>query len=331
MGNWIDNTEVFGALTTTIILNHMAIVAAYIGWMLWPAIAGSPGQTSGPFSNLQTGALYGFLLFLDVVHDLSAIGNRLCLERNLVPSLIGPVTPDMKYDLTQVNSVIVRLELIVKLVAPALLPLLMSSFASRTGWLLVLTGMTVGLFVVELWLVIKVIAVTDQEQTIDASSDSDDYSNAQSPLDQLRFESLGHSRNSVTNFYEVPVARLAYYFSVPMWPASIAVATLHLTVLAYSATLITYLMEIGFSVSSVTEARAAGALTALAGTIMTPAVVKYMRKRQSQPVTIGHEENNEQYNEGRISRVVGFWGIFSQWLCLVSVILIYLRDMLACC
>ena len=263
----------------------MAIIASYICWTFWPVVAGNPSQTTdGPFANLPTGALYGALLLLDVVHDLSAIGNRLCLERNLVPTLIGSVTLDMKYDLTQVNAVMTRLELLVNLIAPSLLAFLMSSFGSRTGWLLLLTGTTVILFIIELYLVIKVIAIKDLEQNIETSSDIEEYNENEllSPLSQLRFEALAPPPPQKTLFsslFEIPAARLRHYFSVPMWPASITVALLHLTVLAYSATLITYLMELGFSVTSVTIARASGAVTALAGTVITPVVVKYLRKR----------------------------------------------------
>jgi solute carrier family 40 (iron-regulated transporter), member 1 len=55
--------------------------------------------------------------------------------------------------------------------------------------------------------------------------------------------------------YQDPLVRLRHYFSMDVWPASISVSLLQMTVLTYSATLITYLLTVGFSLSAITIAR----------------------------------------------------------------------------
>jgi solute carrier family 40 (iron-regulated transporter), member 1 len=56
------------------------------------------------------------------------------MERDWVSVLVEPITnSESSYGLTEVNSVMKRIDLITKLVAPSLLPLIVSSFASRVG------------------------------------------------------------------------------------------------------------------------------------------------------------------------------------------------------
>lgn len=96
VGSWIDRAPSrLPPLLVTISCNHGAIVASYLCWLLWPLIAGYGGDDADttalqtPFSSLSKGFLFGFILLLDVIHDLSAIGNRLSVERDWVPVLVG--------------------------------------------------------------------------------------------------------------------------------------------------------------------------------------------------------------------------------------------------
>jgi iron-regulated transporter 1 len=149
VGSYIDRAPSrLSPLLSLITINHGAIAAAYGSWLFWPLIAGETGDSTskGPFSSPVKGFLFGFLVLLDVVQDLSVMGNRLSVERDWVSALVGPITDtESSYTLTQVNSVLKRIDLITKLVAPSLLPLIVALFHSRNGWINLLGGLTVCL------------------------------------------------------------------------------------------------------------------------------------------------------------------------------------------
>jgi iron-regulated transporter 1 len=113
--------------------------------------AADDSTPQSPFSSLSRGFLFGFILLLDVIQDLGAIGNRLSVERDWVPVLVGPITSDTTYGLTQINAVMRRIDLICKLVAPSLLPLIVSTFNSRAAWIILLTITTILLWAAEVW------------------------------------------------------------------------------------------------------------------------------------------------------------------------------------
>ncbi len=214
-----------------------------------------------------------------------------------------------------------RLEQICKLVAPSLLPLIMKSFGSQTGWIPLLAALTVFLWVVEVWCA-RTIVRENPELEIPKKASSD-LATAEDLDLERRFKHLkpgvlSWPRKLYFIMYRDPSVRLKHYFSIPMWPASISYALLQLTVLAYSATLITYLLEIGFSLASITIAQASGSITSLASTFITPLAVKALRKQHNRTVLAKDGDEGDNGGEGQISRTIGFWGITSQFLCLVT-------------
>jgi iron-regulated transporter 1 len=217
----------------------------------------------------------------------------------------------------------VRIDLVCKLVAPSLLPIIISALNSRTTWVFILAVLTALFWALEVWFA-RIIARENSEIHI-PKVPSNDSATAEDLAIEDRYNHLEPGLRSLPQkmyfiLYQDPSARLRHYFSIPMWPASISGAILQLTVLAYSATLITYLLEIGFSLSSITIARASGAIMALSSTGITPAIVQYMRKRQRETVLTSDESEVRQNEEieGRSVRTVGLWGISFQFLCLVS-------------
>lgn len=324
VGNWIDRSPSrLPTLLTTICFNHAAVVASYICWLSWPVPADGNAHSESPFSSFEKGILFGIILLLDIIHDLGAIGNRLSLERDWVPVLVGHITPDINYGLTEVNAVMTRIDLVCKLVAPSLLPVIISTVSSRTAWIVLLAVLTAVFWALEVWCA-RIIARENSE--LDAPKmPSHDSATEEDLVIEDRYNDLNPRLQSLPQqmyfiLYQEPAVRLRHYFSIPMWPASIASALLQLTVLAYSATLITYLLEIGFSLSSITIARASGAIMALSSTIITPALVGHMRKRLGRNKFSGGaiEEKDEDELESKVVRRVGLWGISSQFICLVS-------------
>ena len=327
VGSWIDRAPArLPTLLITMCSNHGAIVLSYVCWLFWPVIAGysdeDPTHDQMPFPSLSKGFLFGMTVLLDVVHDLSAIANRLSVERDWVPVLVGPFTPDTTYSLTQVNSVMVRIDLICKLLAPSLLPLFKASFKSREGWILMLAGIAVVLWGTEVYCA-RVIS-RDNPELLRPKKSSHDSATIEDHEIEDQYKHLGPGFQSWSQkiyfvVYHDPAVRLKHYFSMSMWPVSISASVLQLTVLAYSATLITYLLEIDFSLSSVTVARASGAILALSSTVITPWAVGFLRRRHQRQWAQKNRRNEQGYHgdEGTSVRTVGLWGILSQFLSLV--------------
>lgn len=250
-------------------------------------------------------------------------------QRDWIPVLVGPITSAITYDLTQVNAVNARIDQIVSLVAPSLLPLIMAFFGDRTGWISLLVGITVLLWIAEVWIARQIAA--ENAELREPKKPSHDLASIEDPWPTKLYYVL----------YQDPALRLRHFFSIPMWPASISTSLLHLTVLAYSATMITCahillswdscdvypdsywhppldLLEVGFSLSLITVAKATGSITGLLSTVVTPMAVRYMRRRQARKDLHGETTNEDEDTEGTVVRTVGKWGICTQFLCLVG-------------
>ena len=323
MGNWIDRSPTrLPPLLITVYTNHGAIILAYLTWLSWPIVVGYQDQTSEaqtPFSSFPRGFLFGLTVLLDIIHDLSAIANRLSIERDWVPVLVGPITPDFTYGLTQVNAVMRRLDLISKLVAPSLLPFIIAIFNSREAWILLIAGVTAVFWAIEIWCA-KVIARENPELHLPKKPSNDSATTEDHQIED-RYNRLKPGLHSLPQkiyfvIYQDPLTRLKHYFSMSVWPASISESVVEMTVLAYSSTLITYLLEVNFSLTAITIARASGTIMALASTFITPIAVKLLRKRRAKSSSEESAVDSDAI-EGSIVRTVGIWGISSQVVCMV--------------
>lgn len=319
VGSRIDRTSSrLYPLLLSISANHGAIIAAYLCWLIWPYLAGyqheDAAHLASPFSNLSKGFLFGLILLLDVLSSLGDIANKLAMEQEWIPVLVGPTTPAMEYSLTHINAVMSRIDLICKIVAPSLLPLLMASFSSRSVWIFLLAMWTGLLWGVEIWCAQSIAKDNRQLQVLKKvvvlSSPSLDP--------QRRGFKRGLLATLQTTCIEEPRIRLAQYFSMHIWPASMASCFLSLTVLVYSATFITYLLSIGFSLSAVTLARGSGSFLAFVSTFLTPKLVQYLREKEMRKFETGSGRERPNDSERTVVRKVGFWGVSQQFLCLVS-------------
>jgi solute carrier family 40 (iron-regulated transporter), member 1 len=329
VGSWIDRSQTrIRPLLTSVYLSHGAITLSYLAWLLWPIVPsdGYGDEESEAHVTAWTlfkTLLFGLIVLLDIIHEMSAIANRVSLERDWVPVLVGPITPDTTYGLTQVNAVMKRLDLAAKLVAPSILPLVVAVFNFREGWILLLTASTIVLLIIQVRSV-SVVARDNPElralkkPPVEISVD-DDYE-LEDQYVYLKLGFLSWTLKIYSSLYKKPVARLRHYFSMPIWPASMAEALAQMTVLAYSSTLITYLLEVGFSLNIVTVARASGTIMALASTVIAPMAVNFIRKRKIRQSSDRNVTVDDI--EGAVVRSVGTWGISSQVLCMVRIFLV---------
>lgn len=320
VGSWIDRApSKLPPLLISILANHGAITIAYLSWLLWHAVYGTKSEDNPvPKTTSTQVVLFGFILILDMVQDLSAIGNRLSLERDWVPALVEPVPSQTKYGLTQVNAVMRRIDMICKLVAPSLLPLVVSNITSHIAWIMILAGITLVLGALEIWCA-RVIS-RENPQLGRSKSNDNDPANTFIHEHKSKGRVLNISHRLYKTLFTDPLSRFMQYFSMSIWPASMALAMLQMTVLAYSATLVTYLLEVGFSLSSITIARASGSIMALASTFITPITVRYLMRREEQ-----HDIDVDGCQDGKhgiVVRKVGLWGIISQFICMLPVVVV---------
>ncbi|MCJ1270057.1 hypothetical protein MMC22_009951 [Lobaria immixta] len=83
---------------------------------------------------------------------------------------------------------------------------------------------------------------------------------------------------------------LRYYFSTTVWLPSIGVAVLHASVLAWSGTLITWLLNENFSLTEVTVAKGVGSLFEIGSTFLFPwAVSMLSTSRPQAPATVSYQ------------------------------------------
>ena len=320
VGSWIDRAPTrLLPLLITISSNHGAAVATYLCWLIWPLVAGNEGDDTAaartPFSSLPKGFLFGIILLLDVLQHLGALGNGLSVERDWVPVLVGEVTSDTTYGLTQINAVLRRIDLVCKLVGPSLLPLIVSSLNSRAAWIILLIVITTIMWALEVWCA-HIIARDNPQLRLPKALSQDGTTAEDLEIDEryhnIKPDLTTWPQKLYFTFYQDPRMRFKHYFSMAIWPASMSISILQMTVLSYSATLITYLLEVGFSLSAVTIARATSSLAGLSATFITPVAVTYLKRRYSQ----GQQEETGEI-ESRVVRTVGLWGISSQFICMV--------------
>ena len=74
---------------------------------------------------------------------------------------------------------------------------------------------------------------------------------------------------------------LRYYFSTTVWLPSICMAILHGSVLAWSGTLITWLLNANFTLNEVTIAKGVGSLSEIGSTLVFPWAVSVFTKPES--------------------------------------------------
>tara|TARA_R110002060_G_scaffold47695_3_gene58721 strand:+ start:591 stop:1451 length:861 start_codon:yes stop_codon:yes gene_type:complete len=281
-------------------INHTSIIIIYLSWMLWPIIVADHS------TSLKNG-FFGFIILIDVVQVLSATGQNLSISRDWIPVLVG-AEPGSAYTLTHVNAVIARVNLFCKVASPMILPIIISA-SSRNSWIFLVALVTVATWVFEMYC-LRIVSMENPHLLAPKSRELV----PENPGEELVTSSssqISYSRRLEEILYRHPVQRLRHFFSMPIWPAAVCIAFLYLTVLVYSAPLITYLLQSGMPLSVITMARASGSLMGFVATFTTPAASGYLNSRLA----------GSRDGKGIIPRKLSSWGVIGQFLSLVSLIL----------
>ncbi|KAH6678385.1 hypothetical protein B0J14DRAFT_650605 [Halenospora varia] len=329
VGRWVDRApDRLKTLSRTILVNRIAVIGASVLWFF--IVEPEQAQDGLPVprdigiekSLLIKGALFTLILLLGVFETLSASGNMLSMERDFVVTAADP--DGQPYNLTHLNAVMRRIDLICKLVAPILTSVLISATNMKIG-VLVVGGMSTVSWGLELWCAKRVWDMNPRLRVLKPVLDTEDMpisSRTRNPFTKVS-QALRRYGKDFKN-----------YFSSTVWIPSLALSFLHISVLAYNATFITFLLNVGFSLGLITVARAAGSLVEISSTLVTPVGVQYLSKAKNHGRFRAEDRLSEESGAPLLENLpeaqagvetglerLGLWGISWQLLNLMPVVL----------
>lgn len=339
VGRWVDNAPSrLKTLLSTISVNRISVVSASVFWFF--ISRSRNGQREGtlqisgsddiPISSILKGAMFTVILALGVLEGLSAGGNMMSMERDWVVTAAAP--DGQPYDLTQLNSVMRRIDLICKLIAPILISVIISATDVKIG-VLVVGSMSAASWAVELWCAKRVWDLNPRLKAPKILGDQETSGLSTGTLSIVESRPRTFLNTAFTGVSRY-VQDFKNYFSSMVWTPSLALALLHISALTYSATFITYLLTVGFSLELITVARAAGSVVEISSTIVTPFGVQYLSKAQIHGRYCGQDRNCQDsttallegaghQEDGRTEtglERLGLWGLSWQLFNLVSIL-----------
>ncbi|OTA54297.1 hypothetical protein K449DRAFT_297607, partial [Hypoxylon sp. EC38] len=245
VGHWVEHSpNRLRTLLSTIICNRGSVI---LGSFFWILILSQEDLVEGeanfvlPKNAILKGIGFTVAVTLGIIERLSSSGNLISMERDWVVTVAAPA--GHPYDLTHLNAVMRRIDLVCKLISPILISVVISALGSiRLG--VIFTGLTS--------LVCIPIEVFSAKRVWNSS-----------PLLQ--------APRPYFHGFEM-------YFSTTVWVPSVALALLHFNMLTWRATFITYLINVGYSLNTITIARAIGSLFEITSTVITPRGIEYMGK-----------------------------------------------------
>ncbi|TVY50111.1 Solute carrier family 40 member [Lachnellula occidentalis] len=328
IGRWVDHApHRLKTLSSTISVNRISVISASV---LWSFIVRSGNATQGSLestSSITQDTVFGLILCLEVLETLSASGNMLSMERDFVVTAADP--DGQTYGLTHLNSVMRRIDLICKLIAPILISVIVSATSVQIG-VLIVGVMSTASWGVELVCAKRVWDLNPRLRVLKTIEIGDSNTLSQSLPPSGSWHMISQSLRRYGRGFES-------YFSSEVWIPSMSLSFLHISVLTYSATFITFLLNAGFSLNLITIARAAGSVVEISSTVVTPIGVHYLSKAKVhgrlRGVVARANEDSEDSGVGLLERFpeqqaatetglerLGLWGISWQLLNLVPVV-----------
>jgi iron-regulated transporter 1 len=329
VGRWVDNApDRLKTLLTTVTINRIAVICASVLWVFIVVPNGAGGEGHGSeisdvaFDEIVKVGLFVLILGLGVLEGLSASGNTLSMERDWVMTAAGP--EGHKYDLTRLNATMRRIDLSCKLLAPILISVTTSAAGIRIG-VVVVGGMSAASWGIEIWCAKRVWAGNANLQKRKVVGDVDV---------SMESREVRGCVKKVGDALRLLRGDFRRYFSTKVWIPSLSLSLLHLSALSYGATFITFLLNAGFSLDSITFARAAGCVVEISSTVVTPIGVEYLSKAHGHGLHDGLpirgdlgegllESDREANESGKTTtglERLGLWGLTWQLINLVRCI-----------
>ncbi|KAI1740693.1 Ferroportin1-domain-containing protein [Xylaria scruposa] len=337
VGHWVERSPSrLRTLISTICCNRASVILGSFFWLLILSqenllISELPATTPPRFALPRNDVLKNFVFAIAVVFGiierLSASGNLISMERDWVVTVAGPV--GHPYNLTNLNAVMRRIDLVCKLISPILISIVISATGSvRIGVLYtgLVSFISIPIELVSAKRVWNRSAVLQAPKPVPVPAPTPNPT-AGDQASQIRIESWP---SKLRQYFK----GLELYFTSPAWIPSFALAMLHFNMLTWRATFVTYLINVGYSLNVITIARAIGSLFEISSTIITPRGIVYLGKSHRRNTVSGDESEDsllaeEPHHDDSISDTqtivglqrLGLWGMSSQLLNTIPVVL----------
>ncbi|KAI1075067.1 Ferroporti-1 [Whalleya microplaca] len=326
VGHWVQHSPSrLRTLLSTIVCNRGSVILGSFLWLLILSqedLVGPDAAFVLPTNHILKGFAFTLAITLGIIERLSSSGNLISMERDWVVTVAAPA--GRPYDLTHLNAVMRRIDLICKLISPILISVVISAIGSvRVG--VIFTGLTSLVSIpIEIF---SAKRVWNGSRVLQAPRAITPRQTDEEP----HVVSLSLSARARQYF-----SGFEMYFSTSVWMPSLALAILHFNMLTWRATFVTYLINIGYSLNTITIARAIGSVFEISSTVVTPRGVVYMGKTGRHHVPPsgldGEDESSVGLIAGRqeVTRDVqtltglqrfGLWGISFQIINTIPVVL----------
>ena len=314
----------------TISTNRASVILACLGWYLLLG-TGSPTDLSS-YSNLSISQpavttdhavslrLFALVIGLGIFEKLSGIANMICMERDWVPILASTTNDETQNNsgLTHLNAVMRRIDLLCKLISPLVISVVILATSTKIG-IASMGLMNAISWVVEVYCAQKVwISCGRLREPKEVPRAIDVVTGHASLRSRLT------TNNSILNNCLKQWSQFSDYFSNDIWIPSLSLALLHISVLSYSATFITFCLNSGFSLLAITIARAAGSVVEVSSTFIAPfGVNRLATSKGNRDQTEDHQgllgsRDPRELKEHSVGLArSGLWGILVQLTTLV--------------
>lgn len=239
------------------------MIAACLGWIF--LFRNEPNDLTKTFETLRT-IIFSLVVLIGIVEKLSGIANMITSEREWLPALASDSDSN---SLTDLNAVMRRIDLICKLVAPLVIAGVISISSTTTGAIIVAGSslLSWGIEIISaryVWRHSPALRLRSNEVPREAG-----------PASVTGRVSL---LQVTTNLARAQLRNLEAYFGASVWAPSFALSLLHLSALSYAATFLTYLVNSGFSIPTITIARTLGSAVEVSSTYLAPVGVRFLTR-----------------------------------------------------
>jgi len=302
LGRWVDHAPSrLRTLLTTVSVNRVVVIVACLCWSLIvksggeiteSAIAHPPSETAQHhLSNVYHLKDWIFLVILPlgVVERLSRLANLISIERDWVPTLAAAgmdAKQPQQYDLTHLNAIMGRSDVICKLGSPIAMSAFMSTTQSPRLGCFGLLALNLITWPLECWTARRVWTGNEQIQAPKATgliskdemddNESDHHPRLPNRPGSTHWRDVSVLLLGLWSWIGEYGRSLQQYFATEVWMPSLAMSSLHMSVLSFSATLTIFLVHSGFSMQLITLAEILSAAFELSSTIIFPWGVRFL-------------------------------------------------------
>ena len=299
MGRWVDHAPSrLRTLLTTVLINRVVVIAACVCWAI---IITKDVQEEVPTSTDRAiestnarllkmhqwkDAIFLLILALGILERLSRLANLVSIERDWVPTMVTAGTTDrsqLPYDLSRVNAVMSRIDLICKLGSPIAISAFMSATKSPRLGAVLLIGLNFLTWPLEYWAA-KLVWQGNEQLRKEKSGNGSEIEELAASGNK---NGAGFTVDDLLNLLKAILGwvfqygrSLHQYFATEVWMPSLAMSSLHFSILTFSSTLIVFLVNSGFSMMLITWAEVLSAAFEMSSTFIFPWAVRVLSNQR---------------------------------------------------